>query len=50
MPGGIADLVGTHRETITRTLGDFRDRGFIALTRSQVEVLDTDGLREIGGS
>jgi CRP/FNR family cyclic AMP-dependent transcriptional regulator len=46
----LADLVGTHRETITRTLGDFRDRGLIALTRSQVEVLDADGLRESAGS
>jgi len=45
----LADLVGTHRETITRTLGDFRDRGLIALGRSQIEVIDLNGLRALAG-
>ncbi|MGE3858056.1 MAG: Crp/Fnr family transcriptional regulator [Dehalococcoidia bacterium] len=45
----LADLVGTHRETITRTLGDLRDRRLIALGRSQIEVLDLDALRALAG-
>lgn len=45
----LADVVGTHRETITRTLGDFRDRGLIALQRSHVEIVDLDALRALSG-
>lgn len=45
----LADLVGTHRETVTRTLGELRDRRLIALRRHHIEILDLEGLREVAG-
>lgn len=45
----IADTVGSHRETVTRVLGDYRDRGWIALHRSSIEVLDIAALRAAAG-
>lgn len=45
----LADIVGAHRETVTRTLGDFRDRGFIALQRSRIAIIAPDALRALSG-
>jgi CRP/FNR family transcriptional regulator, cyclic AMP receptor protein len=45
----LADLVGAHRETVTRTLGDFRERGLIAVQRSRIEIIDFAELRALGG-
>lgn len=45
----LADIVGTHRETVTRTLGDFRDRGLIALQRSHIDIIDPEALRVLAG-
>jgi CRP-like cAMP-binding protein len=45
----IAALVGTSRETATKVLGDFADRGMIRLGRGRITLLDTERLaREAG--
>lgn len=43
----IADTIGTHRETVTRTLGELQDRGLLTLRRGRVEIDDLPRLREI---
>lgn len=43
----LADTVGTHRETVTRALGEFRDRGLIGLQRHHVQIRDMQGLQAI---
>jgi CRP-like cAMP-binding protein len=57
-PGGIvyathqelADMLGTWRETISKTLQEFRRRGLVASGRRQLTLLDIDGLElETGG-
>lgn len=40
----LADLVGTTRETITKVLGDLRDRGVIRLGRGRIRVTDATRL------
>ena len=45
----LAETVGTHRETVTRALGEFRDRGLISLARNAIVVLQADGLRSAAG-
>jgi CRP/FNR family transcriptional regulator len=57
-PGGIvrathqelADMLGTWRETVSKTLQDFRRRGWVASGRRQLTLLDRDALQlEAGG-
>lgn len=46
----LADMLGTWRETISKTLQDFRRRGLVASGRRQLTLLDKDGLElEVGG-
>jgi CRP-like cAMP-binding protein len=46
----LADMLGTWRETISKTLQDFRRRGLVASGRRQLTLLDRDGLElEAGG-
>jgi CRP/FNR family cyclic AMP-dependent transcriptional regulator len=46
----LADMLGTWRETISKTLQDFRRRGLIASSRRQLTLLDREGLEfEAGG-
>ena len=46
----LADMLGTWRETISKTLQDFRRRGLVASGRRQLTLLDSEGLRlEAGG-
>lgn len=46
----LADMLGTWRETISKTLQDFRRRGLVASSRRQLTLLDPDGLQlEAGG-
>ena len=40
----LANEVGTSREVISRSLGHLEDKGFIKLSRGQVEILDHQGL------
>ncbi len=41
----IAAELGSSREVISRLLEDFSELGFVGVSRGEVEVLDTDGLR-----
>jgi len=46
----LADMLGTWRETISKTLQDFRRRGLVASGRRQLTLLDKEGLElEAGG-
>jgi CRP/FNR family cyclic AMP-dependent transcriptional regulator len=46
----LADMLGTWRETVSKTLQDFRRRGLIASGRRHLKLLDREGLRmEAGG-
>lgn len=46
----LADMLGTWRETISKTLQDFRQRGLVASGRRQLTLLDREGLQlEAGG-
>jgi CRP/FNR family cyclic AMP-dependent transcriptional regulator len=40
----LADMLGTWRETISKTLQDFRERGLIASGRGKLTLLDREGL------
>jgi CRP-like cAMP-binding protein len=40
----LADMLGTWRETISKTLQDFRRRGLVASGRRQLTLLDKEGL------
>jgi len=40
----IAELAGTSRETATKVLGDFAERGMIRLGRGRITILDSNGL------
>ncbi len=41
----LAGLVGTVKETVTRTLADFKDEGLIRIDRMKITLLDQEGLR-----
>lgn len=41
-------LIGTTRESINKTLGQFRRQGFIRTERGHITILDPDALRELG--
>lgn len=43
----LADELGSVREIISRLLKNFQERGLVALRREQIQVLDTNALREI---
>jgi CRP/FNR family transcriptional regulator, cyclic AMP receptor protein len=43
----LAHLVGSTRETITKLLGEFKDRSLIDLGYRRIVLLNEDGLREI---
>jgi CRP-like cAMP-binding protein len=46
----LAEMVGTHRETITKTLNEFRTHGMIELRRGKVLILDNDALKAYSDS
>ena len=41
----LADRIGTHRETATRALNDFRGAGIIEIGRERIRILDVAGLQ-----
>lgn len=48
--GEIAEMIGTSRETVTRLLKDFRDRGLITLSKTEMCIPDRKSLKAaIGG-
>ncbi len=46
----LADMLGTWRETVSKTLQDFRRRGLVASSRRQLALLDKEGLEWEAGS
>jgi len=44
----LAEIVGTHRETVTRTLNHFRAEGWVELDRMLIRVMDVSRLTEVG--
>lgn len=46
----LADIVGTYRETVTRTLAELRDDGLIALERRSIHIANAAGLRSLVAS
>jgi len=45
----IAQIAGVARETVSRVLSDLQRRGAVALTRSQVQLLDVEEVRGVRG-
>ena len=45
----IAEFVGTTRETVTRTLSEFKNKNLVVLQGSTLTIADRDGLESIGG-
>lgn len=43
----LADRIGTHRETATRALNDFRGAGIVEIGRERVRILDVERLQAI---
>lgn len=43
----VAEMVGTHRETATKVLNDWRKQGLIELKRGKVVLLDLEALRRL---
>jgi CRP/FNR family cyclic AMP-dependent transcriptional regulator len=46
--GQLADLVGTTRESVTKMLGELRDRDLIRIRRGRIDVVDVAALRMAG--
>jgi CRP-like cAMP-binding protein len=45
----LADMLGTWRETISKTLQDFRRRGLVTSGRRKLILLDREGLQAVSG-
>lgn len=45
---GLASLVGSSRETVSRTLTDLQNQGILRVSRSHITILDLRRLRELG--
>jgi CRP-like cAMP-binding protein len=45
----IAALAGTSRETATKVLGDYAERGLIRLGRGRITILDISQINAEGG-
>ncbi len=43
----LAEMVGTHRETVTKVLNDWREQGLIELKRGKVVLVDLEALRRL---
>lgn len=43
----MADIIGVSRETVSRTLGFFRDEGLIKLKDKQLLITDVEGLKDL---
>jgi CRP/FNR family transcriptional regulator, cyclic AMP receptor protein len=46
----IAEFIGTTRETVTRTLSDFKVRRLVSLQGSTLMICDRPALESIGGA
>jgi CRP/FNR family transcriptional regulator, cyclic AMP receptor protein len=43
----LADMLGTHRETVTQTLNEFKQGKLIRIGRKSIEILDAPGLQVV---
>lgn len=43
----LAEMIGTYRETVTKLLNDFRQRGLIRIERGRIFILDPEALKEL---
>ncbi|MBI3764569.1 MAG: Crp/Fnr family transcriptional regulator [Chloroflexi bacterium] len=43
----LAERLGTHRETTTQTLNEFKRQGLVDLGRQRIVILDRDGLKSV---
>jgi CRP/FNR family transcriptional regulator, cyclic AMP receptor protein len=46
----LAELIGTHRETVTVTLNQFKAAGLLELGRRRITLLNPEGLATIAGA
>ncbi|HHB90075.1 MAG TPA: Crp/Fnr family transcriptional regulator [Anaerolineae bacterium] len=46
---GLADILGTYRETISAILRDFREAGWVKLGYRRITILDRDALEKMSG-
>jgi CRP-like cAMP-binding protein len=46
----IAECIGTTRETVTRALGEFKNRNLVAMQGSTLMISDRAALETIGGA
>jgi CRP-like cAMP-binding protein len=46
----MAEILGTYRETITQTLNDFKEYGWIDIGRKLIDILDQEALRMQSGA
>lgn len=42
----LANFIGTSRETVSRTLSEFRNEGLIKINGNKIKILDLEGLKE----
>jgi len=45
----MANFIGTSRETVSRTLSEFRNEGLIEIEGNKIFIKDLKGLKEVGG-
>jgi len=46
----LAEMIGTHRETATKILNEFRSQGVIELRRSKIVLVDVDALQALAAT
>ncbi len=46
----IAQLLGVRRQSVTRVVGDLKQRGLVSTGYGRTELVDLDGLREVKGA
>jgi CRP/FNR family transcriptional regulator len=46
----ISEFIGTTRETVTRTLGEFKNRHLVSLQGSTLSIFNRPALEAIGGA
>ena len=44
------EMLGTYRETTTQTLNDFKNQGWINISRKRIEIRDQDALADLAAS
>ncbi len=45
----IAQMIGSSRETVSRTIREFADRGLIEVSRKDIAIVDRVGLEALAG-